>query len=222
MYTPPPPPPSSKNEMLIFGLHSTSDDQSSDLSDKIWPKCEEGALRHQNMKCSFVDYIQLLIGQVIWAMKVYWNAKKGPLSHQKMKCSFFGLHSTSDDQLSNPSDKSWPKCKDPQSHQIMKCSFLDYIQLLIIGQVIQVTKVDQNANKGPLSHQNMKCLFFDYVKLLMISWAIRATKVNQNAKKPPPPKSSKYEMLIFGLCSTSDDWPSNLSEESWLNVKKAP
>ena len=34
----------------------------------------------------------------------------------------------------------------------------------------------------------------------------------------PPPriekKSSKNEMFIFGLCSTSDDWPCNLSDES--------
>ena len=38
-------------------------------------------------------------------------------------------------------------------------------------------------------------------------------KVDQNAKKRPP-NSSKNEMLIFGLCSTSDDGPSNLSDES--------
>ena len=30
-----------------------------------------------------------------------------------------------------------------------------------------------------------------------------------------PPKSLKDEMLIFGLCSTSDDRPSYLSNESW-------
>ena len=30
-----------KNEMLIFGLHSTSDDQLSDQSDKSQPKCEK-------------------------------------------------------------------------------------------------------------------------------------------------------------------------------------
>ena len=35
------PPKSSKNEMLIFGLHSTSDDYLSDLSDKSQPKCEK-------------------------------------------------------------------------------------------------------------------------------------------------------------------------------------
>ena len=35
------PPKSSKNEMLIFGLHSTSDDQLSDLSDESQSKCEK-------------------------------------------------------------------------------------------------------------------------------------------------------------------------------------
>ena len=42
----------------------------------------------------------------------------------------------------------------------------------------------------------------------MISQVIQATKVDQNAKKRPP-KSSKNEMLGFGLRSTSDDRPSN-------------
>ena len=37
------PPKSSKNEMLGFGLHSTSDDQPSDLSDEIQLKCEKKA-----------------------------------------------------------------------------------------------------------------------------------------------------------------------------------
>ena len=41
------------------------------------------------MKCSFLDYVQLLmISQAILVTKVDQNAKKGPLSHQKMKCSF--------------------------------------------------------------------------------------------------------------------------------------
>ena len=74
------PPKSSKNEMLGFGLHSTSDDQPSDLSDERQPKCKKmkkGPLCHQKIKCSFLDYVQLLmIGQVISAMKVDQKAKK--------------------------------------------------------------------------------------------------------------------------------------------------
>ena len=47
----------------------------------------------------------------------------------------------------------------------------------------------------------------------MIGQAIQVMKVNQNAKKRPP-KSSKNEMLVFGLPLTSDDWPSILNNES--------
>ena len=60
-----------------------------------------------------------------------------------------GLHSTSDDWLSDLSDESQLKWKkSPLSHQKMKYSFLDYIQLLMISQVIQAMKVDQNAKKA--------------------------------------------------------------------------
>ena len=75
--------------MLIFGLHSTSDDWPSDLSNESQPKCEKRPLSHQNIKCLFLDYVQLLIiSRAIQAVKVDRNAKKGPLSHQKIKCSF--------------------------------------------------------------------------------------------------------------------------------------
>ena len=83
------PPESSKNEKLIFILHSTSDDWPSDPSNKSQLKCKKGPLSHQKMKCSVLDYIQLLmISRVIWVTKFNWNVKKGPLSHHKMKCSF--------------------------------------------------------------------------------------------------------------------------------------
>ena len=71
------PPKSSKNEMLVFGLLSTSDDWLSDLSDESRPKCEKGPLSHQKMKYSFLYYVQLLmIGRVIQVMKVDQNVKK--------------------------------------------------------------------------------------------------------------------------------------------------
>ena len=78
-------------------------------------KNKKGPLSHQKIKCSFLDYFQLLmISQAIRAKNIDQNAKneKDPLSHQKIKCSFtFGLHSTSDDWPSNPSKKHQPKCK---------------------------------------------------------------------------------------------------------------
>ena len=97
-----PPLSSQKNEMLIFGLHSTSDDRlgwSMDLN----PICHLSPAK--KMKCSFLDYVQLLmIGRVIWATNVDWNTKK----KKKMK-------------------------EGPLCHQKLKCSFLDYVQLLMIG-----------------------------------------------------------------------------------------
>ena len=41
-------------------------------------------------------------------------------------------------------------------------------------------------------------------------------------QKKRPPKSSNNEMLIFGLCSTSDDRPSDPSNESQQKCKKSP
>ena len=42
----------------------------------------------------------------------------------------------------------------------MKCSFLDYVQLLMIGRVIQVMKVGQNPKKRPpMSSKNEMLIF---------------------------------------------------------------
>ena len=49
---------SSRNEMLIFGLCSTSDDHRSNLNDESQLKCKKnGPLNCQKMKCTFLDYI---------------------------------------------------------------------------------------------------------------------------------------------------------------------
>ena len=96
------PPKSSKNKMFIFWLCSTSDDQLSNLRKKCWPKHKKnkkGPLRHQKIKCSFLDYIQLLmIGQAIRAKNIDQNTKKQkrPPKSLKNKMFIFGLCSTSD------------------------------------------------------------------------------------------------------------------------------
>ena len=62
------PPKSSKNKMFIFRLCSTSDDWPSNSSKKHRPnhKKEKRPLSPQKIKCSFLDYVQLLmIGQAI-------------------------------------------------------------------------------------------------------------------------------------------------------------
>ena len=43
--------------------------------------------------------------------------------------------------------------------------------------------------------------------------------------KERPPKSSKNKILVFGLRSTSDDQPSDLSnkhQQKWKKMKKGP
>ena len=112
------------------------------------------------------------------------KCEKRPTNSSKSEILIFGLHSTFDDL---PSDKSLPKFKKrpPKSSQNEMLVFLDYVQILIIGWMIQVMKVDWNAKKGPLSHWKMKCSFLDYVPLLRIGLVIWAMKVDWNAKKGP-------------------------------------
>ena len=76
-------------------------------------KNKKGPLSHQKIKCSFLDYVQLLmIGQAIQAKNIDQNAKnqKRPPKSLKNKMFIFGLCSTSDDQPNNPSKKHRPKC----------------------------------------------------------------------------------------------------------------
>ena len=112
----PPPLSSQKNEMLIFWLCSTSDDQlgwSMDLN----PICHPSPAN--KMKCCFVDYVQLLmLARLVDGLKPHLS----PLSSQQNEILIFGLRSTSDDQL------GWSMDLNPIHHpspaKKMKCSFL--------------------------------------------------------------------------------------------------
>ena len=178
-----------KNEMLIFGLCSTSDDQPG------WPKdcdpiCHPSPTK--KMKCSFLDYVQLLMigwaGQwtqtpfaiplqtkkwyahfsvtfKFWSLARLVNALEPhlqPLSSQKSEMLIFGLRSTSDDWL------GWSMDSNPICH-------------LSPG-------IKWNAHF---------CITFN------LWWS--AGLVNGLKPHLPPLSSQKNEMLIFGLCSTSDD-----------------
>ena len=143
--------------MLIFGLHSTSDDQLDCLMDS-------NPIRHHSpakkIKCSFWDDFQLLvIGRVGHGLKAHLP----PLSSQKNKMLISGLHSTSDDQLGWSMDLN-PICH-PSPAKKRKCSFLDYIQLLMIGRLVDGLE----THLPPFSTQKNKMLVLDYIQLLMIS-----------------------------------------------------
>ena len=113
-----------KNKMLVYHWGSTSDDWRGWLMDSK-PVCHPSPVKI--IKCSFLDYVQLLmIGRAGW-----WTwTLSATLSSQKNKMLTFGLHSTSDDQASLVNGLR--SCPPPLSSQKIKCSFLDYIQLLMI------------------------------------------------------------------------------------------
>ena len=235
-----------KNEMLVFGLRSTSDDQPGWFMDS-------NPIHHpspaKKMKCSFLDYVQFLMisraGQ--------WTQTPTATSLQpKNEIIIFGLCSTSDDRLDWSMDSN-PICY-PSPAKKMKCSFLDCIQILMIslaGQWIQTPSTTH------LQLKKMKCSFLDYVQLLMIGWPGQWTRtpsttllqtkkwnahfwitfnlwwsaglvrwtqtpfatplqpkkwrsvrlVDELESHLPPLFNQKNDMLIFGLRSTSYDWP---------------
>ena len=160
-------------------------------------KNEKGPLSYQKIKCSFLDYLQLLmIRWVIRAKNIDQNAKKWkrPPKSLKIQMFIFGLSSTSDDQPSDPSKKCQPKQKKqkrPPKSSKNKSSFLDYIQLLMIGQAIWAKNIDWNAKKWkrpPKSSKN-KMFVFNYIQLLMIGQAIWAKNVDQMQKIEKGPLS---------------------------------
>ena len=144
------------------------------------------------MKCSFLDYVQLLmIGWAIQAKNVDWNTRKKmmPPKTSKNKMFVFGLHSTPDDRLSDPSKKCQPKHKKTKRPPKLSknkmfifglCSTSD--DWLSDPSKKLSTKIQKNE-KGPLSHWKMKCSFLDYVQLLMIGQVIRVKNVDWNTKK---------------------------------------
>ena len=161
-----PPLSSQKNKMLIFGLHSTSDDRQSWSMD-LNPICHHSPAK--KIKCSFLDYVQLLmIGRAGWWSQTLfttplqpkkWNAHfwitfnfrwlaglvdglephLPPLSSQKNKIIVLELRSISGVW------PGWSIDSNPIHHgspaKKIKSSFLDYIQLLMIGQAGWWTRI---------------------------------------------------------------------------------
>ena len=220
----PPPLSSQKNEMLIFGLFSTSDDQPG------W-SMDSNPIHHpspvKNMKCSVLDYIQLLM--IGWAgrwtrtpsanplLPKKWNAHfritfnfwwlaglvdglkphLPTLSCQKNKMSIFGLHSTTDDWLGWSMDSN-PICQPSPAQKKPKYSFLDYVQLQVISRPGQCTRTPSTT---PLRLKELNACFW-----ITFNFWWSAGLVDGLEPHPPPLSSQKNKMLVFGLCSTSHDW----------------
>ena len=79
---------------------------------KVAQNAKKWLLNCQKMKCSFLDYVQLLmIVRVIQVTKVAQHAENMATKSSKNEMFIFGLHLTSDDWLSDLSNKSHPKCE---------------------------------------------------------------------------------------------------------------
>ena len=214
---------SEKNKMLISGLHSTSDNQ-------LGWSMDSNPIHHtssaKKIKCSFLDYVQfLVIGRVgqwtlspsatplqpkkwnshFWITFNFWwlaglvdGLKPYPphLSSQKNEMLIFGLHSISGDW------PGWSMDSKPIRHsssaQKMKFSFLDYVQFLVIGRVGQWTL---SPSATPLQPKKWNSHFW-----ITFNFWWSAGLVDGLKPHSPPLSSQKNEMLIFVLCSTSDDW----------------
>ena len=173
-----------KNEMLIFGLHLTTDD---------WPgwSMDSNLIHHpspaKKMKCSFLDYVQLLMisqagqrtltpsatsfqpkNEMLVFVLCYssdhqpgWSMDSTPIHHpssQKNEMLIFLLCSTSDDWPGWLMDSN--QIHYPSPAKKMKCSFLYYIQLLMIGRAGHWTWTPSTSTLKP---KKMKCSFLDYV-----------------------------------------------------------
>ena len=143
--------------MLIFGLHSTSDDQPgcsmdsntihhpspaknkmldfglhSTSDDQLGWSMDSNPICHpspaKKIKCSYLDYIQLLV--IGWAGRWTQTPSTTPLS-QKNEILVFGLHSTSDDR------PDWLMDSNPICHP----SPAKKIKMLIFG--LRSTSDDQ-------------------------------------------------------------------------------
>ena len=184
-----PPLSSQINEMLIFGLCSTSDDGPG------W-SMDSNPIRHlspaKKLKCSFLDYVQVLmiglVGQWIWTLSTTslqprkWNV------HFWISFNFWWSA-----WLVDGFEPHLPHL----SSQKMKCWFLDYIQLLIISQAGQWT---WSPSVTSLQPKNWNVHFWITFKFSWLAWLV-------NGFEPCPPhlSSQENEMFIFGLDSTSDD-----------------
>ena len=146
------------------------------------------------MKCSYFDYVQLLMigraGQ--WTRTPSTTA----LQPKKWNAHFWIMFNfwwsawlTDELQAHLP----------PLSCQKNEMLIFQYIQLLMISQAGRWT---QTPSATPLLPKKWNAHFW-----IMFNFWWSARLVDGLKPHLPPLSSQKNEMLIFGLCSTSDDQP---------------
>ena len=180
-----------KNEMLIFGLCSMSDD-------RLGWSMDSNPIHHpspaKKMKCLFLYYGQLLmIGRACWWT---WIPSATPPQPKKWSAHFLimfnfwwlaGLVNGLEPHL-----PSLSKHKNDMLIFVLHSSSDHWLGW----------SMDSNPIHHPSPTKTMKCSFLDYVELLIVGWAGQWTRTPSTTCL-----QAKNEMLILKLRSTSDDWP---------------
>ena len=180
----------------------------------------------KKMKCLFLDYVQLLmIGQVgRWTQ----TPSATPLQ-PKNEMLIFGLLSISGDQPdwsmdSNPSCYPSP-AKKWNGHFWITFNFWWSVRLvnglephlpplssqknemLIFGLCwTSDSRLGWSMDSNPIHHLSPAKEWNAHIRIAFNFWWL-AGLVDGLEPHPPPLSIQKNEMLVFGLCSTSDDWP---------------
>ena len=218
----PPPLSTQKNEVLIFGLRLTSDDQPSWLMN-LNPICLPSPAT--KMKCSFLDYVQLLM--IGWAGQ--WTQTPSATCLQPKKWNAYFWITFNFWSLAGLVDGLKPHLPPLSRHKMnahfcitfnfwWSAGLVDGLkpnpppfsnqknEMLIFG--FHSTSDDQpgwSMDSNPICHpspaKKMICSFLDYVQLLMVGWAGQWTRTPSTTCLQP-----RNEMLILELRSTSDDW----------------
>ena len=148
----------------------------------------------KNMKCSFLGYIQLLV--ISWAVRWTQTPSATPLqpikwnAHFWITFNFWWSAGLVNGLEPHPPPISRQKKWNPD--------FCITFNLWCWPD----WSMDSNPIHHPSPAKKMKCFFFYYVHFW---WSARL--VDGLKPHPPPLSSQRNEMLIFWLCSTSDDWP---------------
>ena len=185
-----PPLSNQKNEMLVFVLRYTSDDQpgwSMDSKPIHHPSSQKNEMLIFVLRSTSDDWR----GWSINSNRIHypspakkWNA------HFWITFNFWWSARLVDGLKPHP---------PPLSSQKMKCSFLDYVQLLMIGQAGQKTAT---PSVTPLQPKKWNACF-----CIMVNFWWSAGLVDRLEPHLPSLSKQKNDMLIFVLHSSSDHWP---------------
>ena len=141
------PPKSLKNKIFTFGLHSTSDDWLSDLSDEWWLKCKKRPPKSSKNKMFIFD------GLPEDHQKTVRRKPEDKQKTSRRQAEDYQKSSRRPAETTRrlPEDHQKTTRRLPEDHQT--------ISWAIWAKNIE-TKM-QKTEKGPLSHWKIKCSFLD-------------------------------------------------------------